>query len=151
MKRARASKPGQRTLAGPVPLYRRGIEIGRLVGVASPGAPIVVFPGAPPDGIAGRTTVRVGPADVGREVTVAFVAGDPSRPIVTGLLESLDAPAAELDGQRLELTAAKEIVLRCGQASITLTRAGKVLIRGAHLVSRSTGTNCIKGGRVQIN
>ncbi|MEW5071937.1 hypothetical protein AB1P14_09365, partial [Pseudomonas aeruginosa] len=38
-----------------------------------------------------------------------------------------------------------------GKASITLTRAGKVIIRGAYLSSRSTGVNRIKGGSVQIN
>ena len=48
-------------------------------------------------------------------------------------------------------TAESEIVLRCGEASITLTRAGKVLIRGTYLLSRSSGVNRIKGGSVQIN
>ncbi len=38
---------------------------------------------------------------------------------------------ATADGERLVLTAEKEIVLECGKASITLTRAGKILIRGA--------------------
>jgi hypothetical protein len=58
---------------------------------------------------------------------------------------------AEVDGERLVFTAKKEIVLRCGKASITLTRSGKVLIRGAYLLSRSSGVNRIKGGSVQIN
>ena len=49
------------------------------------------------------------------------------------------------------LKAQQEIVLECGKASITLTRAGKVLIRGAYLLSRSSGVNRIKGGSVQIN
>ena len=49
------------------------------------------------------------------------------------------------------LTAEHEIVLRCGKASLTLTRAGKVLIRGTYLLSRSSGVNRIKGGSVQIN
>ena len=57
----------------------------------------------------------------------------------------------KLDGQQLVLSAEQEIVLRCGEASITLTRAGKVLIRGAYLLSRSSGVNRIKGGSVQIN
>ena len=42
-------------------------------------------------------------------------------------------------------------MLRCGKASITLTREGKVLIKGAYLSSRSSGVNRIKGGSVQIN
>ena len=59
--------------------------------------------------------------------------------------------SVQLDDQRLELRAEREIVLRCGKASITLTRAGKVIIQGAYLSSRSSGVNRIKGGSVQIN
>ena len=46
------------------------------------------------------------------------------------------------------LTADKEIELRCGKASITLTKAGKILLRGEYLLSRSSGVNRIKGGSV---
>jgi hypothetical protein len=42
-------------------------------------------------------------------------------------------------------------VLRCGKASITLTSAGKVLIRGTYVLSRSSGVNKIKGGSIQLN
>ncbi len=55
------------------------------------------------------------------------------------------------DGERVTVTAEREIEFRCGKASITLTRAGKVIIRGAYLLSRSSGVNRIKGGSVQIN
>ena len=55
------------------------------------------------------------------------------------------------DGKRVTVSADQEIVLKCGDASITLTAAGKVLIRGAYLLSRSLGANRIKGGSVQIN
>jgi hypothetical protein len=86
-----------------------------------------------------------------------FENGDPTRPLVIGRL--LDPAAAvpvqpaqvQLDDQCLELRAEREIVLRCGKASITLTRAGKVIIQGAYLSSRSSGVNRIKGGSVQIN
>jgi hypothetical protein len=49
------------------------------------------------------------------------------------------------------VSAEREIVLRCGDASITLTRAGKVIIKGRYVVSRSTGYNKIKGATVDIN
>jgi hypothetical protein len=49
------------------------------------------------------------------------------------------------------LSAEREIVLRCGAASITLTRAGKILINGSYILSRSTGYNKIKGAAVGIN
>ena len=53
--------------------------------------------------------------------------------------------------ERLELIAEREIVLRVGDASITLTRAGKIILRGTYVLSRSSGVNRIKGGSVQIN
>lgn len=68
--------------------------------------------------------------------------------------ETLDAaklPAIEVDGERIVLSAEKEIVLQCGEASITLTRSGKIIIRGAYVSSRSTGVNRIQGGSVEIN
>ena len=64
---------------------------------------------------------------------------------------AFDVLPIDVDGERLVFTAKKEIVLRCGKASITLTRAGKILIRGAYLLSRSSGVNRIKGGSVKIN
>ena len=85
------------------------------------------------------------------------------RPIIMGVLQAhpLPAPAGnptpqqlvsvQADDDRLVLSAEREIVLRCGNASITLTRAGKVLIKGAYILSRSSGYNKIKGAAVDIN
>jgi uncharacterized protein (DUF2345 family) len=56
-----------------------------------------------------------------------------------------------VDGEQVVIEGKKEIVLKCGKSSITLTRAGKVLIRGAYVLSRSSGVNRIKGGSVQVN
>ena len=56
-----------------------------------------------------------------------------------------------VDGQRVVIQAQQEIVLKCGEASITLTRAGKILIRGKYLLNRSSGVNRIMGGSVQVN
>ena len=44
-----------------------------------------------------------------------------------------------------------EIVLRCGESSITLRRNGQVIIRGTYVETRSAGVNRIKGGSVRIN
>ncbi len=56
-----------------------------------------------------------------------------------------------VDGHRVTVEADREIVLRCGKASITLTRAGKIILRGTHVVSQSSGTNSVKGTQVRIN
>jgi hypothetical protein len=106
-----------------------------------------------------RSIVPVQKSDVGREVLVTFEAGDPSAPFILGLLhqQGQNPPAqgkpmeARVDGEHVVIEGKKEIVLKCGKASITLTRAGKVLIRGAYLLSRSSGVNRIKGGSVQVN
>jgi hypothetical protein len=92
----------------------------------------------------------------GTEAIVVMEQGDPARPIVVGLLAAKPAPprrpaSAEVDGRKVTFTADEEVTLRCGRASITLTRAGKVLISGDYVLSRSRGVNRIKGGSVQIN
>ncbi len=44
-----------------------------------------------------------------------------------------------------------QIVLRCGKASITLTKEGKVILQGAYVSNQSSGVLRLKGGSVQIN
>jgi hypothetical protein len=66
--------------------------------------------------------------------------------------KTLSAPPATADSpEELLVTAAKQLTLRCGESSITLTAAGKIIIRGKYIVSRSSGVQRIKGGSVQIN
>jgi hypothetical protein len=43
------------------------------------------------------------------------------------------------------------VVIACGKASITLRRNGRVVIRGTHVETLSSGTNRIKGGQVRVN
>lgn len=133
-----------------------GVVIGVLMGFAADGAPLVVYAGNPAEAaVPARTTAVLAPGDVGREVALLFEGGDPARPLVVGRLVRPEATPALVvrDGAEevLLLTAEREIVLRCGKASITLTRAGKVLIRGEYIFSRSTGVNKLKGGSIQLN
>ncbi len=145
-----------------------GIVIGTFTGRDDSGTALVDIPGHPEaQTLSARATVSLGEAAIGRDVALMFEGGDLLKPIVIGLIQVPDRtspetapPAAyekrdpvhvEVDGERLTFTAEKEIVLRCGKASITLTRAGKVLIKGEYLLNRSSGVNRIKGGTVQIN
>jgi hypothetical protein len=119
------------------------------------GIPLVKLPGDPPDAsVPARSAVALRSGDVGREAVLFFEEGDRRRPVILGLLQGpspKEMVEVRMDGKRLYLSADNEIVLRCGKASLTLTRAGKVLIRGAYLSSRSSGVHRIKGGSVQIN
>lgn len=58
---------------------------------------------------------------------------------------------ATVDGERILLDAKEEIVLRCGESSITLSKNGKISIRGKYILNRATGVNRILGGSVQVN
>jgi hypothetical protein len=107
-------------------------------------------------GIIARALVPLGRAALGREVAVAFAGGDPTQAVVLGLLwQPEPAPPSpftvEADGTRVTVHADEQLVLRCGEASITLTRAGKVLVRGAYVSSRASGVHRIMGGTVEIN
>ena len=125
------------------------------------------IPGCPGEVITARSTVALRQAHIGRDVLVMFVAGDPRQPVILGVIEPRprdEAAAAEgtrlaagtraqalVDGERQVIEAEREVVLRCGDASITLTRAGKVVIKGHYILSRSTGYNKIKGAAIDIN
>jgi hypothetical protein len=145
------------------------VIVGTLAGINDSGQPLVRHPLDPSGRIMlARTTVPIDAGQVDREVVIAFASGDIRKPVVLGVLQPhgeqdqaeprVTPPAvsrpivqATLDGEQLVLTAQNELVLRCGKASLTLTRAGKILLRGTYLLSRSSGVNRIKGGSVQIN
>jgi Domain of unknown function (DUF6484) len=135
-----------------------GVIVGKLGGFDDIGRPLVNFVvDTLREGIVARSVIALGENQVGSDVLLAFKRGDPGEPVIIGSLWQPHSPSqqrpieAELDGERVVLTAKKEIILRCGKASITLTQAGKVLIQGHYLLSRSSGVNRIKGGSVQIN
>lgn len=134
------------------------VVIGRLEGFEN-GLPMVNFPNNKQGkALRALTGVPLSQTNTGREVILAFADGDPEKPVILNLLaghRSDGIPASsvdiQIDGERLLLTAQKEIVLRCGEASVTLTAAGKVLLKGAYVLSRSSGYNKIKGAAVDIN
>lgn len=145
------------------------VVIGQLVDWDETGNPLVDFSLNPSGSPIPASSVAVlSRKDQGRDVALLFHGGDPNQPLIMGKIQEPQAvhlstaegesattePSAfqaNIDDERIVFNAQNEIVLRCGKASITLTRAGKVLIRGAFLLSRSSGVNRIKGGSVQIN
>ena len=167
MMRAVLSKPssvgrGRDTVGSRI----NGVVIGKLTGYNEDAKALVVYPGMPStEPLTAITTEDLSAQQSDDEVALGFVNGDPSLPIVLGLIQQpdlgkqVDENAYEdrktvnvkVDGETVTLSADKEIVLRCGKSSITLTRAGKVIIKGAYLTNQSTGVNRIKGGSVQIN
>jgi hypothetical protein len=125
--------------------------------------PLVDFEGNARGPVRARVTTagpqaRAVPSAAGREV-VLLVDPRPGRaPVLLGFLQPTDAPAAaasdveaRVDGRRVEIQGRDEIVLKCGEASITLRSNGRVVIRGAQVETRASGLNRIRGGFVSIN
>jgi hypothetical protein len=139
-----------------------GTFVGALIGFRAEGrTPLVLFREQHGSAaVAARSTVDLHGAHIGRQVLLVCERGDVTRPIIVGWLRGDDVPSlddqpgsveVDADGQRLIVAANDQLVLRCGKASITLTKAGKVLIEGTYLSSRSSGVNRVKGGSVQLN
>jgi hypothetical protein len=139
-----------------------GVVTGTLIGFKDDGrTPLVLFPNQPATAaVAAGAILDLQGAHIGRQVVLVFENGNPTRPIIMGLLRGAESwPLAEqpgqvevdADGERLIVSAKEQLVLRCGMASITLTKAGKVLIQGAYVSNRSSGVIRIKGGSIQLN
>jgi hypothetical protein len=138
------------------------VVIGELVGLTDEGrTPLVVYPGQVGSAaIPARSTVDLHGGHIGKQLVLMLEGADSGTPIVVGVLRdsqgSLDAEQpgrieVDVDGDRMVVRGKRQVVLRCGKASITLTQDGKILIQGTYLSSHSTGVNRIKGGSVQIN
>lgn len=134
--------------------------LGHVVGFDAEHGPAVDFPGNQDGPIAARLLVQLSAAALAaaaaerRACALLFERGDARLPLIVGLVEAGPASAdksAQIDGKRIVLTGEEEVELRCGEASISLKKNGKLVIRGAYVETRAKGTNRIKGGSVQIN
>lgn len=153
------------------------IVIASLTGMDSHGQPLVDFPSNQYGPLVAMSTLPITQQHVGRSVALLFANGNLKSPVIMGVIHSplqdllatyelrttppsqagaeenasAHAHMATVDGKRVVIEGQEEIVLRCGEASITLTKAGKIIIRGKYLLNRSAGVNRIMGGSVQIN
>ena len=137
--------PGRRTISLTSEQLRSAVELRQRA--------VLLFENGDP-----RLPLVVGMEQVSSPTPLLDAMLDSSRaeaPAETGMEAELERPAApteaHVDGQRVVIEGKDEIVLRCGQASITLRRNGRVVLKGVHLETHATGVNRIKGGSVQIN
>lgn len=94
--------------------------------------------------------------ELGDEVLMWHSGVKGERGVVVGRIR-LDYAAGphsrETAGSQNELVieAKKNLILKCGEGSITIREDGKILIKGKDLVSHAQRMNRIKGGSVSIN
>jgi hypothetical protein len=107
------------------------------------------------------TTLAFTASDVGRRVTVGFVDDDPTRPVVTGLLQEgalADGAGTALaklrvttEGEKVVVSAEQTLVLKVGKASLTLQPDGTIRLKGVDVSTLAAGQNRIWGASVRIN
>ena len=144
--------------------------LGRIVEVSADNELVVDYP-ANPHGplvaVAILDTLELGrqrQSLCGETVLLEFENQCSDRPIVLGLARSKLAPerealprnsaaerSVEIDGRRIVLEAKSELVLRCGESSITLRADGRIVIKGGEIVSRASRSNRVRGATVSIN
>lgn len=119
-----------------------------LKGFDDTGQPLVGT-GSEPTGQPSKSLISLSLEDVGCELATTSLEGS-NHVLVLGRIQPA-LPTADVDGERLVLEAEKEIVLRCGKSSITLTADGRVNVKGKQLLSRADGQNRVQGASVQLN
>jgi len=137
------------------------VVVGELIALQEDGrTPLVLYPDQKGSAaVPARSTIDLYAEHIGKRVLLLFESNESADPIVIGVLRDGRWPAREqpphvevqADGERMIVTATKQLVLCCGKARITLTQEGKVLIEGTYISRRSSGLHRIKGGAVHIN
>jgi hypothetical protein len=152
----------------PVESQPAGAVVGTLLRVDANGRALVEFPGSQ-----GEVLARCAVAEQaipssqelpGAAVLLVFEAEDRRRPIIAGfvrdrLLSSVTpaaAPEASASEQRIRaakivLEGEQELVLSCGQGTLTMTADGRIVIKGTRVTSRASETNKVRGAVVLIN
>lgn len=137
--------------------------LGRLVDFKNDKYPVVeISDGTVTEIHVARSCIKLSKIQLGSEVVLLLVGN--SSPVITGIIEAEPVEILvenetsifpdniiKVDGHTLDLKATNRISLQCGQARITLTKDGKITIKGKYLLSRAKGANRIQGGSVDLN
>ncbi len=141
------------------------VMTGVLTGFDDFGRPLVAFPhNAQKIAMPASFISPLNYDDIGGSVALTFVHGNIEQPMIIGIVKEsikpentqqknkvLSARVQVDEEETLNFTAKNNITLQCGDASITLTQDGKILLRGKYISSCASGMQTIKGGTVQIN
>ena len=125
------------------------VRLGTFAGVGADGFPRVALDGSGGAGQVARSLVGLGGVAAGAEVAVAFAKEEPEQPLILGVVRPPER-VVEADG-RTEIVGEREVVLRCGPASIRLTADGRVTVRGTRILSRAEASNRVQGASVDLN
>ena len=149
-----------------------GVRTGKIINIDETGRVFVDYAGNSQGKVASRYTRSVKlqmlrhAHSANQDVLLVFENSDPMRPVIIDTMSSLvdeivqtdisdslksDISEVSIDGKKITFDAEEEVVIKCGKGSITLKKSGKIIIKGTNLISRSSGSNRIKGSSVNIN
>ncbi|NIA00923.1 hypothetical protein F2P46_35275 [Massilia sp. CCM 8734] len=131
--------------------------MGTFDGIGADGGALVSIATFGLSRIRARSISPLDPSNIGQSLALGFEGGDPMQPIILGVMLAAPVPPAPastdalLDGDRVVLTAEREIELRCGEAALILSADGRIQLRGTYITSHASATQRILGGSVNIN
>jgi hypothetical protein len=85
---------------------------------------------------------------------MVFEDANRSLPIILGPLFERVSSLAKSPSQSLSnalVEAQEEVLLRCGESSLSMKKDGKIVLKGRTIVSRASRTHKIRGASVAIN
>lgn len=125
----------------------QSVHCARIAEIGPDGRAKILIPSLGDLALVAQSLVPIAAASVGQLAAVTMM---DDQPLILGLLQP-PVPQVDADGATQLIEATRELTLRCGAASITMTADGRVTIRGTQLLSRSEGANRVQGATVQLN
>lgn len=144
------------------------VEVGLISGLNPEGCPLVTLAESIDSSpLVALSQVEITSSDIHKECTLAFVGGDPMRPLILGLLqtpklttESEETEIAEMhpddfldidSEEAVVIRSDQSIILQTGKSRIELYPDGHINLQGVYINSQAYGPNRIKGGSVKLN
>jgi hypothetical protein len=134
------------------------LTVGRVIAMTGDGVLVAVGERRPRLYRLRHSAIRLAREDLGKQVvlqqSVSFDGGGETEWFLLG---RLSAAPWEQDGEpspgseALELGLDRDLILRVGRATLTLTMAGTIALEGEYVVPDAAGTNRIRGATVEIN
>jgi hypothetical protein len=151
--RAARSSAIDRRAGGRLPVSSEAaVVVGEVCRIDRDGTFFVDYPRNFLGPMEGRTVVP--DLYLGASVLIVFEFGDPTLPIVVGLVANrirTGGSAVHLKANTVVIEANEHLVLQCGEGRIEATREGELRLKGRDIVSRASRANKVQGSTVRLN